>query len=273
MALPAHSAMLPLGNRLTVYRPGTGKIILIGILCVFLGLPCSIAGIRYNTSPTVYSDSSNSPGQWLMTIGFGLCLICILALILALNNRRMRAEVYEQGFIAINKHGKQEVYWNQVVHVWHKLEKTETSTTKDPQTGVSTPKIRKISVDVYVVQCADGTSCEIDTSFYGLSKFATALEQTYPHYLFPRAMASYQSGNSLTFVTLTISPAGIGNALSDGNVQSRWGSFNAVRVDRQKSAITMHRGTESQLWSTISVTDTPDIAVFEALVNTIASQR
>jgi hypothetical protein len=263
-----------LGPRLAVYKPGTVKVILLGILLFLMGLPCAICGfMNFTTSTTVYSNSSNSLEEWLITVGLGMGLCGIVAMGLALRNRKLRVDAYEQGFVVTNKQGAKEIRWDQVTHVWHKLEEIISTTVKDPKTGASTPKTRKSSIDVYAVQCADGTTCEIDTSFYGLGTFAPVLEQTYPRYLFPRALASYQAGTPLTFGTLTVSSSGISNTQSDGNVQLAWGSFEAIEVDKKKGGITIRRGGESEPWSTISLTDTPNIAVFEALVNTITSKQ
>lgn len=262
-----------LGARLAVYQPGTAKILLLSIFLILLSLPCTICGfMNTTTSTTVYSHAS-SLEEWLMTVGLGMGLVGIIAIILALRNRKMRVEVYEQGFVATSKQGTKEIRWDQITHVWHKLEEIVATTMKDPQTGASTPETRKSSLDVYAVQCADGTTCEIDTSFYGLSTFAPVLEQTYPRYLFPQALASYQAGTPLSFGTLTVSSTGVRNTQSDGDVQLVWGRFEAIEIDKKKGNITIRRGAGSELWSTISLTDTPNVAVFEALVNTLASKQ
>jgi hypothetical protein len=84
-------------------------------------------------------------------------------------------------------------------------------------------------------------------------------------------LESYRAGNAITFGTLTISPSGISNNNADGYAQLAWGSFDALEIDKKKGDITIYRGGESQPWSTISISDTPNIAVFEALVNAIVS--
>jgi hypothetical protein len=263
-----------LGAQLAEYKPGTGKIILLGLVLILVGLSCAIGGIvSSGSNTTVYSNSSNTFEEWLLTIGGVLCLIGIIAIILAFGNRKTRAYVYEQGFVTKNNHGMKEVRWDQITHVWHKEEEIKTTMVKDPKTGVSTPTTRKTSTDVYVVQYANGTTCEVDTSYYGLSKFGPILEQTYPRYLFPRVLASYRAGNPITFGTLTVSSSGISNSNADGHTQLAWGSFNTIAIDKKKGDIVVRRGAESQLWSTISLTDTPNIAVFEALVNTIAARQ
>jgi hypothetical protein len=260
-----------LGARIEEYKPGTGKIILLGIILIVIGLPFAIGGIVSNRSnTTVYSNSSNTLEGWLLTVGGVLILIGIIAIILAFGNRKLRAFVYEQGFVVINKNDAKEVRWDQITHVWHKEEEIKTTMVKDPKTGESSPTTRKTTMDIYAVQCANGTTCAIDTSYYGLSKFGPMLEQTYPRYLFPRVLESYRAGNAITFGTLTVSPSGISNNNADGNAQLTWGSFNALEVDKKKGDITIYRGGESQPWSTISTSDTPNIAVFEALVNAIA---
>jgi hypothetical protein len=86
-------------------------------------------------------------------------------------------------------------------------------------------------------------------------------------------LESYRAGNPITFGTLTISPSGISNNNADGYVQLAWGSFDALEIDKKKGDITIYRGGESQPWSTISISDTPNIAVFEALVNAIVSRQ
>ncbi len=272
MAASPQQNVGPLGTRLGVYKPSLAKIIVLAMLMLILGVPCAIYGIKTNTSSTVYDSASNSPPIWFMSAGFILILCGIIAMILVLRNRKLRADVYEQGFVATNKQGvARAVRWDQVTQVWHKLEEIKTTLVKDPQTGESTPKTSKdTSIDVYAVQCADGITCEMDTSFYGLNTFGPFLEQTYLRYLFPRVLASYQAGTPLSFGTLSVSPAGISNQASDGNAELAWGSFQAIEVEKQKGAISVRRGSESQPWSTISISDTPNIAVFEALVNTIA---
>src|SRR5436305_4190126 len=117
----------------------------------------------------------------------------------------MRVEVYEQGLVATNKDSaKEEIRWDQITHLWHKLEEIVLTPVQDSQTGLSTTKTRKASIDVYAVQCVNGIICEVDTSFYGLSTFAPVLEQTHLRYLLPRVLASYRAGTSLTFGTLTV---------------------------------------------------------------------
>jgi len=272
MEIHPDSTLKQSGTRLAVYKPGTAKIILLGIFLVLVGLPCTIGGIMNNTSPTVYSDSSNSLEEWFITVGMGLILCGLIAMLLALGNRKMRVDLYEQGFVASSKRGVQEVRWDQITHVWHKLEEVLSTTVTDPRTGEATLKTRKISKDVYVVQCADGSTCEVDTSFYALGRFASVLEQTYPRHLFPSVQASYQAGIFQPFGTLLVSDVGVSNTLSDGEVQVAWGSFNAIAVDRKNGDITVCREGEFQPWSTISLSETPDLAVFEVLVNAIASQ-
>lgn len=264
-----------LGAKMAVYRPGTGKIILLGIVLILLSLPCTIAGFvsGRNSSPAVYTDSSNSLEGWLITVGAVLGLCGIIALILAFSNRKMRVDVYEQGFVAINKQGTKEIRWDQITQVWHKLEEVKSTMVKDPKTGESTSQTRKISLDVYTVQCADGTVCEIDTSIYGLSNFIPFIEQNYPRYLFPRVLASYHSGTPFTAGALTVSSSGVSNTQSDSQVRLEWGSFDSLEVDRKTGGIKVYRGGQPQPWSAIALTNTPNIAVFEALVNTIARKQ
>src|SRR5437879_6367481 len=147
-----YQTMSQLGARLAVYKPGTGKVILLSLLLILIGLPCAIVGVRYNTSVTVYTNSSNSFETWLISVGVILVLCGVIAIILALGNRKMRVDMYEQGFVVVNKHGAKEIYWQQITHVWHKLEEIHSTMEKDAKTGVSTPKIRKTSTDVYAVQ-------------------------------------------------------------------------------------------------------------------------
>lgn len=264
-----------LGARLTTYRPGTGRIILLGVALILLSLPCTVAGFvsSRNASLAVYANSTNSWEDWLITIGLVLGLCGIISLILAIGNRKMRVDVYEQGFAAINKQGTKEIRWDQITQVWHKLEEVKSTMVKDPKTGESTPQTRKVSLDVYAIQCADGTTCEIDTSMYGLSKFSPFIEQNYPRYLLPRVLTSYQSGTPFTAGTLTVSSSGVSNTQSNGQVQLEWGSFDFLEVDRKTGAIRIYQGGQPQPWSTIALTDTPNIAVFEALVNTVARKQ
>lgn len=260
-----------LGKRLAVYKPGFGRIIMLGISLIILGLPCTLVGIKYNTSPTVYDNSSTLEG-WLISTGICLGLIGIIILMLALGNRKLRVDLYEQGFVLRNKQGTKEMRWDQISHVWHKLEEVISTTVKDPQTGQETIKTRKSSIDVYALQSIDGVIWEMNTGFYGLSKFAPVLEQIYPRYLLPRALADYEKSIPLTFGTLTVSASGVSNMQDNDEVRLAWGNFSSIEVDKRKGEITVRRGAESQPWSTISITATPDIAVFEALVNTIASK-
>ncbi len=110
-----------MGNRLAVYRPGTGRIILLAVVLIILGLPCAIFGVRIDVEPTVYSNSS-SLGGWLTTVGAVLILVAIVALILVLGNRKLRVDLYEQGFVLTNKKGRKEIFWEEITQVWHKRE-------------------------------------------------------------------------------------------------------------------------------------------------------
>lgn len=250
-----------LGPRLAVYKPRNGIIVWFSILFILVGLPFAIFGWN--------NPASNNAASSTLGTGVVLVLGGIAALVATIILSKLRIFLHEGGFVSVSRKGTTMVRWDQVTHVWHKLKEPMAVTEKDAETGIVTPKTKFLDTDRYIVQSVDGTTCEIDTGSWSLSQFAPIIEQIYPRYLVPRALASYRQGNTLTFGTLSVSRSGVSN----GDAQVAWGEFSEVNVDKKSGDIRLKDGEALRPWSSISITDTPNVAVFEGLVNTVASGR
>ena len=178
--------------------------------------------------------------------------------------------VYENGLLFCQRYRTDVIRWDQVAFVWHRVKKTTTTnTTTNPSTGY-TSNITSTRVNhTYIVQRADGATFVFDQTFSHLKELGKTIEQEAARSLYPRAVAAYNAGQILVFGTISVGMAG----LSDGRKMLSWNELKSIKVDENNGAIAIRKQGKWLNWSNISLSETPNIIVFEALVNAIAGSR
>jgi hypothetical protein len=221
--------------------------------------------------------SSSSPPGFPPALGlvipsFGLIFVLIgLGIIIkAYLNRNLRAHVYENGLLFRKRDRNDVIRWEQIAFVWHEVKKTtSTNTTTNYSTGYTTTT-RSTRIDhSYIVQRVDGVKFVFDNTFSRLRELGKTIEQESARYLYPQAVVAYNAGHPLVFGKMSVSSTG----LSDSRKTLSWNEVKSIKVDENNGAIAIRKQGKWLNWSNISLSETPNIIVFEALVNGIAASR
>jgi hypothetical protein len=266
------AASYNLGIPKTAYKPSTISSMIGGLLAVLFGIAWVVVAY-YITNSIISSASTGFPpilGLIIPSFGLIFVLVGVGVIIKAYLNRNLRVWIYENGLVFIKRHGTEVMRWDQIAFVWHKVKKTTTTnTTTNYSTGYTTTTTSTRIDHSYIVQRVDGVKFVFDHTFSRLRELGKTIEQESARYLYPQAVAAYNAGHPLRFGNLSISLAG----LSDGKKTLSWNELKSIKVDENNGAIAIRKQGKWLNWSNISLSETPNIIVFEALVNGIAGSR
>jgi hypothetical protein len=263
-----------LGSSKAAYKPSTISSMIGGFIFALIGVAWAILAYYITNSmiSSSYSTSGFPPILGLVIPSFGLifALIGLGIIIKAYLNRNLRVHVYENGLLFRKRDRNDVIRWDQITFVWHKVNKTTTTnTTTNPSTGYTTTT-RSTRIDhSYIVQRTDGVKFVFDNTFSRLRELGKTIEQESARYLYPQAVAAYNAGQALVFGKMSVSRSG----LSDGRKTLSWNELKSIKVDENNGAIAIRKQGKWLNWSNISLSETPNIIVFEALVNGIAGSR
>lgn len=262
-----------LGTPKALYKPSTISSMIGGFIVVLIGAAWTV--IAYYITNSVISSASPSgfpPILGLIIPLFGLVfvLVGVGIIIKAFLDRNLRVYIYESGLVFLKRNAKDVIRWDQIAFVWHKVKKTTTTnTTTNYSTGYTTTT-RSTRIDhSYIVQRVDGVKFVFDHTFSRLRELGKTIEQESARYLYPQAVAAYNAGQALVFGKMSVSFTG----LSDGKKTLSWNELKSIKVDENNGAIAIRKQGKWLNWSNISLSETPNIIVFEALVNGIAGSR
>ncbi len=262
-----------LGTPKAAYKPSTVSSIIGGFICTLIGAAWAVIAY-YITNSLI---SSASPSGFPPILGvifplFGLIFVLVGAgiIIKAFLDRNLRVSIYENGLVFIKRNGNEVIRWDQIAFVWHKVKKTTTTnTTRNYSTGRTTTT-RTTRIDhSYIVQRVDGVKFVFNQTFSHLRDLGKTIEQESARYLYPQAVAAYNAGHPLVFGKMSVSRAG----LSDGRKILSWNEVKSIKVDENNGAIAIRKQGKWLNWSSIALSETPNIIVFEAVVNAIAGSR
>ena len=264
------AASYNLGTSKTVYKPSTISSMVGGFIFALIGIAWAVGAYYITNSIISSSPLSGFPPVLVFVIpSFGLIIMLVgLGLIIkAYLNRNLRVLIYEYGLVFIKRSGTEVIRWDQIAFVWHKVKKTtSTNTTTNYSTGYTTTTTSTRIDHSYIVQRVDGAKIVFDQTFSRLRELGKTIEQESARYLYPQAVAAYNTGRPLVFGKMTVRRAG----LSDGRKTLSWNELKSIKVDANNGAIAIRKQGKWLNWSNISLSETPNIIVFEALVNGIA---
>lgn len=267
------AASYNLGMSKTAYKPSTISSMIGGFILALIGAAWAV-GAYYIISSMISSSplSGFPPALAFIIPSFGLIimLIGLVVIVKAYLNRNLRVWIYEHGLVFIKRSGTEVIRWDQIAYVWHKVKKTtSTNTSTNYSTGYTTTTTSTRIDHSYIVQRVDGAKIVFDQTFSHLRELGKTIEQEAARYLYPQAVAAYNAGQALAFGKMIVGRAG----LSDGRKTLSWNELKSIKVDENNGAIAIRKQGKWLNWSNISLSETPNIIVFEALVNGIAGSR
>lgn len=200
-------------------------------------------------------------------IGFVVVVAGIVIIIRAFLNRNLRVHVHAHGLVFLRRHSNDVIRWDQIASVSHKVKKrTTTSSNTNPSTGYKTTTTKTTVYHTYIVQRADGAAFAFDQTFARLRALGKTIEQESARCLLPQAIAAYHAGKPIMFGKVSVSFAGV----SDGQKTLPWSELKSMKVDENNGTITIRKQGKWLNWSNLSLSETPNILIFETLVNNIA---
>ncbi len=267
------AALHHLGTPTAVYKPSTTLAMFGGLVAVLFGAAWAVIAF-YIASSAVSSSSSTGFATILGLVfplfGLVFLLIGVVIMVKAFLNRNLRVYVYEHGLVFLKRDSNDVIRWDQIAFVWHKVKKTTTTTRNtNPSTGYTTTTTSTTTYHTYVVQRVDGAKFVFDRTFSRLRELGKTIEQESARYLLSQAIAAYNAGHPIMFGKMSVSFSGV----SDGRKTLLWSELKSIKVDENNGAIAIRKQGKWLNWSNISLSETPNVLVFETLVNSIVGSR
>jgi hypothetical protein len=267
------AALYQLGTPTAVYKPSTILAMFGGLVVIFFGAAWTMIAF-YITSSIGSSFSSTGFPTILRLVfpffGFIFMLIGVVLIVKAFLNHNLRVQVYQHGLVFHKRNSNDVIRWDQIAYVWHMVKKSTTTThNTNPSTGYTTTTASTTTYHTYVVQRFDGANFVFDPTFSHLRELGKTIEQEAARYLLPQAIASYNAGHPIMFGKMSVSFSGV----SDGRKMLSWSELKSIKVDENNGAIAIRKQGKWLNWSNISLSETPNVLIFETLVNSIVGSR
>jgi hypothetical protein len=264
------AALYHLGTPTAVYKPSTILAMFGGLVAVLFGVAWAMIAFYIANSVVSSFSSTGFPtilGLVFPLFGLVFLLIGVVIIVKAFLNRNLRVHVHVHGLVFLKRNSNDVIRWDQIAFVWHKVKKTTTTTSNtNPSTGYTTTTTSTTTYHTYTVQRADGAKFVFDRTFSRLRELCKTIEQESARYLLPQTIAAYNAGQPIMFGKMSVRFSG----LSDGKKTLPWSELKSIKVDENNGAIAIRKQGKWLNWSNISLSETPNVLVFETLVNNIA---
>lgn len=235
-----------LGPLRMVFHPPTIQNLLTSLVIMGLGAGWTVwmgTLLRAEVSPSCVELFAPWVGVVLLLGGIGWAIP-------ALASRSIQVSVYAEGLVS---HRDEVLRWDQVASVWHRVRLTA-------HRGVPQRLVHS-----YFVQRADGTTILFGEFISGVRDLGRMIEWGSAQYLLPQAQAAFDAGEPVSFGPIQVHPSGI----SHGEQILEWQDLRDIEVDEAVGRVSLRQKGKRRAWSTIPLSDMPNILVFEKLVNAI----
>lgn len=185
----------------------------------------------------------------LLLLGVALIVSGITLVVRAFRNRGLRVLVFPEGLVRLHRGEAQALFWEEIDQIWQKKIEGAHWAARAWR-GALTLK----------VEAADGRRLSFDDSLPRVAELAQILcRQTLP-FLWPRAEAAYEAGQTLHFAKLRLSKEG----LSQGKETLPWSDVQKVKVNSAQLLIHKKGKWTPSLY--FSLADVPNTHVLLAVL-------
>lgn len=178
----------------------------------------------------------------LLSFGFMVWMI--------MRGRSAHAHLFEQGFVIARAGKTTTARWEDVASITQAI------------TTVKSDVVER-TMYVYTITLANGEKVRVDNTFKKIDKLGDSIQRMSANVLLPRALAAYQSGQSLPFGAISLSKAGVSN----GKEAVPWS--NIKQITTQSGALIVKRNDKQLAWVKTPVAKTPNFYIFMDLVGRI----
>ena len=180
----------------------------------------------------------------LLALSYGLRLSFIVFPV-----RAARVYVCPAGLLLIKGNKTHVIRWDLVASVWHK---------NDIYGYV-------YDTHLFTLRLTDKQTFKFDSNWHNLAALGETIMNETAHYLFPQAMAAYNSGNPVAFGDLKLSWQGI----SGRKKSLAWQQIKNIDIGATAVTIESIDGTGKAPWARFRVAGMPNFLVFERMLDSV----
>ena len=168
----------------------------------------------------------------------------------ALRTFNMRFYVFKNGFIYARGRKYRVARWDQIVAVFQKHTAGRYS-----------------SSHTYTVRVQGGREIQIGDAVNRVIDLGTIIQREVTKLLLPRTIASYKSGETLSFGKVNVNRQGVNN----GKEMIPWDQIDAIEV--RSGLIVVQKYGRVMKWSTVREHETPNVYILQNLVDYAVKNR
>jgi hypothetical protein len=162
--------------------------------------------------------------------------------------------LFQQGIVIDKGKQVQAFAWNQAAEVWQSI-------TRNYRHGSYVG-----TTYTYTLRRVDGYQIKLGNLTKDIAELGPAIAQGITRELVPRALHVIQTGQTLTFASLSINQQGIGN----GRDFIPWSQVQPVSVNQGR--VTIKKTGTSRVWATAMVAKIPNFLVFTVVAEEMLRQ-
>ncbi len=189
-----------------------------------------------------------------------LSVMCLAAamwtVVDAVQSRDIHVYVCPGGLLYQHSGKTEAIRWDQVEAFWQKVVRTY-------RYGIYTGSTHR-----YTLRRYDGATFKFNDNIHNVEALGNAIAGESARTLWPRSIAAYQAGQTLSFGKISLNQQGV----SDGKELLPWYQVKEIKVNRGFLSI-KKEGNKRGNWKLIQASTIPNVGVFVALVNYIQSSK
>ncbi|HLU11172.1 MAG TPA: DUF6585 family protein [Oceanobacillus sp.] len=240
-----------LGRQQAVYGTSTRRSGLQAFFGILLVLGALAAGYAYITADP---KEPNREGALVVAV---ICAIIGVPLFIAwLTQRGKTIEVYEHGLVRIKGKNVKVTRWDDITAVWQQI-------TRNYYNGIYTG-----TTYVYTILTKSGEKFKITNVYKDVESLGNTIQSEVTKRLLPPMVQAYQSGQTVNFGVLSLSPQG----LSYKNKHLAWNEIKDLKIQQGYISVKKEGGRWFN-WASVSAASVPNLFVFLSMVDGIVGIR
>ncbi|HEX6480813.1 MAG TPA: DUF6585 family protein [Ktedonobacteraceae bacterium] len=243
------AVMYRLGQPTAEYRPRFTIRKAIGLALLFA------SGPAFLLLALVSSSSIELSGVIALLILSGIGFVTPVWIVVDLvRSREMRVYVCPAGLLYHAQGTTTAIRWDQVEAFWQRVIRRYSY-------GISTGSTHR-----YTILRSDGVTFTFNDRLDHVEALGTTIARETARLLWPRYIASYQAGQTLSFGPISLNQQGVSN----GKERLTWQQIKAITLTRGFLSI-QQAGTTARKWN-VQASKIPNINLFMTLVNSIVNR-
>lgn len=223
-----------------------------GCATVFLlvvGIFCLLAGF----SSSSHSSDGSTTGTTLI-IGFAALVLGIIMFFVSVTRSGNRLFACTEGFVYQQSNGDKVVHWSNVKAIYQRIVEHHR-------------RVSRYTTYTYTIEQYDGSRLTFNDNMTPMEGLCSYIEMSMAAQLMPKAIAAYETGQTVDFGTLAVSKQGIFNG-------KEWLSWNDVHgVNFRNGRISIKKIGKWLNWASFFTPSIPNFTVLELLIQHIGQTR